>query len=119
MKTKLSTPEGMPIVSRLALFLSIFCCVGFIHVEIKLHSQDEFISCLVREIRPHEKDPRQHQLPSSQDDALTDFAVWLSYTSANNGKTQTSKIGRKSADGSTDGTNRHRFDKTGNIKPGK
>ena len=62
MKQKSSKPEERPFVSLLALFLSIVCCLGFVHVEIKLQSQEDEIRFLAKEAMSHQKTHLHQQL---------------------------------------------------------
>ena len=64
MKQKSSKPEERPFVSLLALFLSIVCCLGFVHVEIKLQSQEDEIRFLAKEAMLHQKTHLHQQLPT-------------------------------------------------------
>ena len=49
-------------MSLLALLLSIVCCLGFVHVEIKLKSQEDEIRFLAKEAMSYQKTHLHQQL---------------------------------------------------------
>ena len=51
-------------MSLLALFLSIVCCLGFVHVEIKLQSPEDEIRFLTKEAMSNQKTYLHQQLPT-------------------------------------------------------
>ena len=91
MDTKISTPEKKPILSWLALFLSALCCLGLVHVEIKLLSQEEAIKSLARDAMSPVHILHGMQVSTRQHEDFAKFGSWWSFASDDHNKALTSE----------------------------
>ena len=91
MDTRISTSEQKPLLSRLALLLSVLCCLGFVHVEIKLLSQEEAIKSLARDAMSPVQNLHGIQLATRQHEDFAKFGSWWSFASDDHNKALTSE----------------------------